>query len=45
MKKARVLREYPISDHRLITIRMRNSMKVPNAMMGTEKMKINVDVC
>jgi exonuclease III/predicted negative regulator of RcsB-dependent stress response len=42
-KKARVLREYPISDHRPIALRMRKSVKAP--ITEAIKMKINVDIC
>jgi len=44
-KKARVLRDYPISDHRPIMMRLRKTPKVQETTTVTEKARINVDMC
>ena len=44
-KKARVLRDYPISDHRPILVKMRKSVKTLQTMRETTKTRINVDLC
>jgi exonuclease III len=44
-KKARVLREYPISDHRPIILQLRRSAKVPSVTEEVQKTRVNVDMC
>lgn len=44
-RKARVLREYPISDHRPIMLQLRKSIKIPKATKEPERVRVNVDRC
>ena len=44
-RKARVLRKYPISDHRPLVLRLRKSAKAPERITETSKARINVDIC
>lgn len=44
-KKVRVLREYPISDHRPIKLQLRRMMKGTPAATKTLRTKVNVDIC
>ena len=44
-KKARVLRRYPMSDHRPVRLRFRKSIELPKATKETQKVRVNVDVC
>jgi exonuclease III len=44
-KKARVLRDYPISDHRPIMLKMRTEIRAPESTEKTVKVRVNVDRC
>lgn len=44
-KKVRVLREYPISDHRPVALLLRKATEAPEVTRTTERVRVNVDVC
>jgi len=44
-KRARVLREYPISDHRPVMLRIRRTVRASETVTMAERVKVNVDIC
>jgi exonuclease III len=44
-KKVRVLRQYPISDHRPVMLLLRKPVDASEATTEVEKVRVNVDVC